>query len=60
VTTVCRELQNSQKTSPPNRHAYNPASGGKLARDASPKPAGRRYAASVMPAKMSLRNQLRS
>src|SRR5262245_60271666 len=60
VTTVCRELQNNQKTSPPNRQAYSPASGGKLARDASPKPAGRRYAASVMPAKTSLRNQLRS
>ena len=28
--------------------------------DASPKPAGNRYAASVMPAKTSARNQLRS
>src|SRR5579862_2626952 len=42
VTTVCRELQNNQKTNPPNRHAYSPASGGRLASDASPSPDGRR------------------
>src|SRR5678816_10631 len=42
---VCRELQNSQKTRPPNKHAYSPASGFRLASEASPSPAGSRYAA---------------
>ena len=60
VMAVCRELQNSQKTSPPNRHAYRPASGGRLASEASPRPAGSRYAASVMPATTSPRSQPRS
>src|SRR5439155_26053179 len=57
VMVVCRELQNSQKTSPPNKHAYSPASGGRLGSDASPSPAGKRYAASVRPATRSARNQ---
>ena len=39
---------------PGKKHAYNPASGGKFASDASPNPAaGRRYAASVIPATTS-------
>ena len=56
---VCREPQKIQKTKPPNKQAYRPASGGKLARDASPKAAGSKYAASVMPARRSKRNQAR-
>src|SRR5215813_10178985 len=50
VIAVCRELQNSQKTSPENMQAYSPASGGRPASEASPMPAGSRYAASVIPA----------
>lgn len=42
VIDVCRELQKSQNTSPEKRQAYNPASGGRLASEASPSPAGRR------------------
>ena len=42
VMDVCRELQNSQNTSPENRQAYNPASAGRLASEASPMPAGSR------------------
>ena len=57
VMTVCFELQNSQKTSPEKRHAYRPASGGSPASDASPIPAGSRYAASVRPATRSGRSQ---
>ena len=38
VIAVWRELQNSQKTRPENRHAYRPASGGRFASDASPMP----------------------
>src|SRR5271166_3417201 len=53
---VCRELHKSQNTSPPNRHAYSPACGGKFASDASPSAAGSRYAASVTPAARSQRN----
>ena len=56
VMTVCLELQNSQKTSPEKRHAYRPASGGSPASDASPIPAGSRYAASVRPATRSGRS----
>ena len=59
VMTVCRELQKSQNTSPLNRQAYSPASGGSPASEASPSPAGRRYAASVMPAATSCRSQPR-
>ena len=53
VMTVCRELQKIQNTSPENRQAYRPASGGSPASDASPMPAGSRYAASVSPATKS-------
>src|ERR1700739_2729496 len=35
VTTVCRELQNSQKTSPPKQHAESPAWGVRLANGVS-------------------------
>src|SRR5215813_13353944 len=35
VIAVCRELQNSQKTRPENRHAKRPASDGRLASEAS-------------------------
>ena len=42
VIAVCRELQNNQKISPANMQAYRPASGGRLANEASPKPAGMR------------------
>ena len=59
VIAVCRELQNSQNTSPENRHAYSPASGGSPASDASPIAAGSRYAASVTPATRSGRSQRR-
>src|SRR4051794_7728633 len=60
VTAVWRELQNTQNASPPNRHEYRPASGGNPASDASPRPAGSRYAASVMPAAISARSHARS
>lgn len=53
---VWRELQNSQNRRPEKRHAYSPACGGSPANEASPKLAGIRYAAKVMPAKTSLRN----
>src|SRR5262252_5998748 len=53
VTAVWRELQNNQKTNPENKHAYRPASGGRFASEASPNPAGSRYAASVIPAMTS-------
>ena len=59
VIAVCRELQNSQKTSPENMQAYSPASGGSPASEASPMPAGSRYAASVIPAERSARSQSR-
>jgi len=39
---VCLELQSSQKINPPNRQAYRPASGGRLASEASANPAGMR------------------
>jgi len=55
VIEVWRELQNSQKKRPENRQAYKPVSGGNPASDASPNPAGTRYAANVTPAAMSLR-----
>src|SRR5207247_11165985 len=42
VIAVCLELQNSQKTSPEKRQAYRPASGGRLASEASASPAGMR------------------
>src|SRR5204862_2303668 len=60
VTVVCRELQNSQNTSPPNRHAYRPACGGRPASEASPIAAGSRYAASVRPAMTSPRSHVLS
>ena len=56
VMTVCFELQKIQKTSPENRQAYRPASGASPASDASPMPAGSRYAASVRPATRSGRS----
>src|SRR5262245_35210229 len=40
VIVVWRELQNSQNSSPENRQAYKPASGGRSASDASAMPAG--------------------
>src|SRR4029453_4631969 len=40
VIAVCRELQNNQKTRPEKRQAYRPASGGRLASEASASPAG--------------------
>src|SRR5436309_3240508 len=43
-TTVCRELQNSQNTKPDSKQAYNPASGGRFANEASPRAAGSKYA----------------
>src|SRR4051812_7298455 len=58
VTTVCRELQNSQNTKPPNRHAYSPASGGRFASEASPSAAGSRYAARVTAARQSPRKSV--
>src|SRR4030095_6567623 len=36
LTAVCRELHNIQYTSPPARHAYRPACGGRPASEASP------------------------
>lgn len=42
VIAVWRELQNSQNTRPEKRQAYSPASGGRPASDASPRPAGSR------------------
>lgn len=42
VIAVWRELQNSQNTKPPNKQAYSPACGGRLASEASPRPAGSR------------------
>ena len=60
VMDVYRELQNSQKTRPENRHAYRPACGGRPASEASPSPAGSRYAASVIPAARSGRDHKRS
>src|ERR1043166_6701097 len=56
-TGVSRDPQKIQNTRPPNKQAYKPACGGKRARDASPKAAGSKYAASVMPARRSKRNQ---
>src|SRR5215472_14388039 len=58
VIAVCRELQNNQKTSPENKQAYSPASGGRLASEASASPAGMRYAARVIPATKSARSHL--
>src|SRR5688500_20174395 len=46
VMTVCLELQRNQNTSPENRQAWMPASGGRPASDASPIAAGSRYARS--------------
>src|SRR5439155_25735568 len=60
VTAVCFELQNNQNARPPNRHAYNPACGGRPASEASPIADGRRYAASVTPAATSARSHVRS
>src|SRR4029453_6236740 len=40
VIAVCLELQNNQKTRPEKRQAYRPASGGRLASEASASPAG--------------------
>ena len=57
VIAVRRELQKSQNTSPENRQAYSPASGGRPASEASPNPAGSMYAANVMPATTSPRSQ---
>jgi hypothetical protein len=59
VIDVCRELQNNQNTNPAKRHEYNPISGGNPANDASPIPAGNRYAASVTPATASASSQPR-
>src|SRR6201981_1361392 len=42
VIAVCRELQNSQKTRPEKRKQYRPASGRRLASEASASPAGMR------------------
>jgi hypothetical protein len=56
---VWRELQNNQKTRPEKRTAYSPACGGRPASDASPSAEGSRYAASVIPARASPRNQTR-
>src|ERR1700760_619825 len=53
---VCLELQKSQNTSPPNRHAKSPAGGRNPASDASPSAAGSTYAANVTPAARSERN----
>ena len=57
VIAVCRELQNSQKTSPENMQAYSPASGGNPTSEVSPMFAGSSYAASVMPAERSAHSQ---
>jgi hypothetical protein len=57
VTAVCLELQKSQNTSPAKRHEYRPASGGRPASEASPMPAGSRYAARTTPATTSARSQ---
>jgi hypothetical protein len=54
---VCFELQNSQNTNPAKRQEYNPVSGGNPASDASPIPAGNKYAASVTPAIASASSQ---
>src|SRR5262249_27708292 len=54
-----RELEDSHNDSPENMQGYSPASGGNPASEASPIPAGSRYAASVIPAERSARSQSR-
>ena len=60
VMAVCLELHSVQKTRPPNRQAYRPASGLRPASDASAIADGSMYAASVTPAMRSGRSAFRS